>query len=89
MKRILVAFAVVAAAFTLQSHTVYPYDSCPEGWSSSGGTYYLPDIDDCHFYYECDSHDRPVLKECPPGLVWDVNLEVCNWPEDNTTPWRC
>ena len=30
----------------------------------------------------CDAGLNPVLMNCPDGLFWDTNLNVCNWPEN-------
>lgn len=40
---------------------------------------YLPDPGDCTKYCVC-SNGVAFQKECLPGLVWDTDMEVCNWP---------
>jgi hypothetical protein len=37
---------------------------------------------DCGSYYMCDAGLIPVLMNCPAGLYWDENLNVCNWPQN-------
>ena len=61
---------------TLYQQTFVPffYQSC------SKGPYY-PSPDDCAVYYQCSGKDDEYLRlSCPPGLHWDQNLSVCNWP---------
>ena len=43
---------------------------------------YYSTIADCTSYYMCDAGLNPVLMNCPDGLFWDSNLNVCNWPEN-------
>eukprot|EP00091_Calanus_sinicus_P017839 TRINITY_DN3872_c0_g1_i1.p1 TRINITY_DN3872_c0_g1~~TRINITY_DN3872_c0_g1_i1.p1 ORF type:complete len:121 (-),score=41.98 TRINITY_DN3872_c0_g1_i1:55-417(-) len=43
---------------------------------------FFPNEDDCGSYYMCDAGLNPVLMNCPDGLFWDENLDVCNWPEN-------
>ena len=41
-----------------------------------------PSVSDCGSYYMCDAGLNPVFMNCPDGLFWDENLNVCNWPEN-------
>ena len=33
-----------------------------------------------HKYFKC-SNGLPSLQSCPPNLIFDSSLGVCNWPE--------
>ncbi len=52
---------------------------CP--LSADGYSVFVPYPYDCTLYYHCVG-STPVLRECPAGLHFDTNLNVCNWPED-------
>lgn len=43
---------------------------------------HLPHDYDCTLFYKCDWGNR-VLFECPDGLYFNAELEVCDWPEDS------
>lgn len=47
----------------------------PDG---SGEIVFFPDPDDCHSYYEC-SNGEPIHMSCPDGLVWNPELDVCDF----------
>ena len=51
-------------------------------FSVSNPPTYSPSVSDCGSYYMCDAGLNPVLMNCPDGLFWDENLNVCNWPEN-------
>jgi len=34
----------------------------------------------CHKYFKC-SNGQPSMQSCPPNLIFDSSLGVCNWPE--------
>ena len=48
---------------------------CPEG-----GAPFVPHPTDCSLYYQCNG-DLPILMDCPDGLYFDPQLNVCNWPD--------
>jgi len=50
---------------------------CPD--SADGLTVFVPHPEDCSLFYVCHG-STPVLMECPPGLVFDPSLSVCNYP---------
>merc|ERR1712098_210304 len=50
---------------------------CPD--SDDGLALFVPHPVDCSKYYACHG-STPVLMECPPGLVFDPALNVCNYP---------
>ncbi|XP_078611413.1 uncharacterized protein LOC144881906 isoform X2 [Branchiostoma floridae x Branchiostoma japonicum] len=41
-----------------------------------------PDPENCDKFYQCvPGHPGPYQRDCPPGgLVFDAELQVCNWP---------
>lgn len=41
---------------------------------------FAPNPNDCNKYYLCDN-GRPLVQSCPPGLHWNKNLKICDWPE--------
>lgn len=43
------------------------------------GTY--PNSSDCSKYYTCDGGDM-YEKHCPPGLFYNAETKLCNWPEN-------
>ena len=49
--------------------------------SEDGYSVFVPHPTDCSLYYHCVGL-TPVLMECPGNLLFDKNLNVCNWPED-------
>ena len=51
---------------------------CPE--SQDGYAVFAPHPYDCSLYYECVGIN-PVLMSCPGSLEFDIQLNVCNWPE--------
>ena len=51
---------------------------CPE--SEDGYAVFAPHPYDCSLYYECVGV-TPVLMTCPGDLEFDIQLNVCNWPE--------
>ena len=51
---------------------------CPE--SEDGYAVFAPHPYDCSLYYECVGV-TPVLMTCPGVLEFDIQLNVCNWPE--------
>ncbi|KAJ9600290.1 hypothetical protein L9F63_009415, partial [Diploptera punctata] len=40
---------------------------------------FLPHEADCSKYYMC-SNGNPILQNCPPGLHFNLNSDVCDWP---------
>merc|ERR1712013_922793 len=51
---------------------------CPD--SADGLTVFVPLPTDCSKFFACHG-SRPILMECPPGLVFDPALNVCNYPQ--------
>ncbi|KAL0270895.1 UNVERIFIED_CONTAM: hypothetical protein PYX00_008168 [Menopon gallinae] len=46
---------------------------------------FLPDSEDDRIYYEC-RNGEPVRMKCPDGLVFNPNLNVCDWPKKTDKP---
>lgn len=40
----------------------------------------LPNPDDCGSFYKCDD-GVPFYYDCPAGLHFSPELQVCDWPE--------
>ncbi|XP_056641952.1 probable chitinase 10 [Diorhabda sublineata] len=40
---------------------------------------YFPYPYDCSKYYEC-SNGKAMLMDCPPGEVWNNEVQTCDWP---------
>ena len=40
---------------------------------------YHPDPANCVGFYLC-LFNKPVKFSCPPGTMWDDQLQTCNWP---------
>ncbi|XP_049267165.1 endochitinase-like [Rhipicephalus sanguineus] len=39
----------------------------------------LPHESDCSKYYHC-VHSKPLLQNCAPGTIFDIERQICNWP---------
>jgi hypothetical protein len=48
---------------------------CPSGYA------YVPDPSNCAVFYHCYNW-QPMKKLCPPGLFFDHQTLVCNWPHN-------
>ncbi|XP_049810107.1 peritrophin-1-like [Schistocerca nitens] len=67
----LLVLSVLAAVATATTPT------CPE---DDGATpVFYPDDTDTHGFWEC-SNGKAVHLECPAGLVWNANINACDWP---------
>ena len=53
---------------------------CPQ-WT--GEIIFLPDPEDCSWYYVCDK-TGPVHMPCPAGLWWNKLKNECDWPHETT-----
>ena len=79
-------------SFTILSSLLFLAQSEPlvrEDWpsfdvvcheSEDGYAVFAPHPYDCGLYYECVG-ETPVLMTCPGDLEFDIQLNVCNWPE--------
>lgn len=80
---------MMAAALTtmiIGQSVAYPAGSCYDPYGGKRNT--LPDTEYCAIFYTCDDWYQPVQHECPWGTVFNVSLEVCDWPEfSDTYPW--
>nr|AFD28282.1 chitin-binding protein [Holotrichia oblita] len=41
----------------------------------------LPDAENCAIFYKCDN-GVPVVQDCPDGLLFNADLDICDWPEN-------
>ncbi|GJQ76097.1 hypothetical protein Trydic_g1848, partial [Trypoxylus dichotomus] len=55
-----------------------PVGECPE--EDGEFVTLLPDASDCTIFYKCD-RGNPVLTNCPPGLYFNPQLTVCDFPD--------
>jgi len=62
---------LLATLTTIEASAV----ECPDG-----GAPFVPHPTDCSLYYQCNG-DLPILMDCPDGLYFDPQLNVCNWPD--------
>lgn len=49
------------------------------GVDCSTGQVYIPDPTSCNRFYQC-SNGTPYLFDCPSGLVFNPNMNVCDYP---------
>lgn len=53
-------------------------EKCPEEYDPSNDVF-LPHVD-CSKFYVC-TQEGAVEQNCPPGLHWSQNGNVCDWPQ--------
>ena len=70
-------FAAILVAFVSAEEP-----KCPE--VNGDDATLLPNPDDCSTFYECDE-GKPFLLECSPGLEYNPELRVCDYPNPNAT----
>ena len=46
-----------------------------------GGILHLPDPRNCSNFYKCDDQGRSYLFNCPPGLIYNPLIQVCDWSD--------
>jgi hypothetical protein len=93
MKKILLrlgAAAIVAAlaatmlvAFNTKSHDVIiecPEGEVPECPSDCEYPVFFPHPNDRHWFFHC-SNGMAYCKQCPADLIWNPNLETCDWSQ--------
>lgn len=69
-------------ATTTSTTLAVPAHECPEGDKCRFLPCYLPDTEDCAVFYECDPRtNQPRRLECPPGLYFDIVLNLCTFPD--------
>ncbi|XP_031367680.1 peritrophin-1-like, partial [Apis dorsata] len=81
MKATLAAFVAIFAAILVFVSAEIP-TSCPE--ENGEDAILLPNPDDCSTFYECNE-GKPFLMECSPGLEYNPELRVCDYPNPNAT----
>lgn len=54
-------------------------EKCPEEYDPSNDIF-VPHVD-CSKFYIC-TQEGAVEKNCPPGLHWNQNANVCDWPQN-------
>merc|ERR1712136_491075 len=58
-----------------------PACSPEERYNCAGLTVPQRDADDCSVFYNCDANiQNPCPSTCPPGLLFNQELMVCDWP---------
>ena len=59
--------------------TTYPINvQCKP--SEDGKPVFIPHPFECAKYFECQFQGGAISMSCPDGLVFDPDLEICNWP---------
>ncbi|KAJ3659894.1 hypothetical protein Zmor_011556 [Zophobas morio] len=67
--------------FTLAAFVAYSSQTVPHCPARDGAQpTYIPH-DDCTKFYEC-SNGEPYLFDCPAGLHFNPDKNVCDWPQD-------
>jgi len=56
--------------------------NCP-----TSGVVHLPYFGNCSLYWICSDGDA-TLRQCPPGLIYDPDLTVCNIESQVDCPWN-
>jgi len=52
-----------------------------ERYNCAGQTVPQRDADDCSVFYNCDANiQNPCPSACPPGLLYNDILKICDWP---------
>ena len=59
--------------------TLSPTKTPPCGVSCPDGALGLLPMLDCIGYYSCKTGEPTNLTPCPPGTIFDQNLQTCNW----------
>ncbi|XP_077514608.1 endochitinase-like isoform X2 [Amblyomma americanum] len=75
---------------TSSSTTAKPRPRPPPGSLPDCSDYtwdFYPHETDCSKYYQC-GHGKPMLRSCNSGTVWDIDRNICNWP-DNVSREEC
>jgi len=68
---------IVALAYAEEG----PACESSERYDCAGSTVPIRDANDCSKFYNCDSNiQTPCPSYCPPGLLFDDVLKLCNWP---------
>lgn len=43
--------------------------------------FYRGNPEDCNTYFQCN-HGAALLRNCAPGLFWNVDIGNCDWPRN-------
>lgn len=73
----ILALALATVSIALVSAT--PPPTCPPN-EVEDEVILLPNPDDCASYYACN-RGTPFLMKCYPGLEFNAELQICDWPE--------
>merc|ERR1712135_231867 len=72
---------IVAVAFAEEG----PACDSSERYNCAGLTVPQRDSDDCSVFYNCDANiQNPCPSTCPPGLLFNDVLKICDWPAQVT-----
>ncbi len=69
---------VAAAVIVWKASAAEPEQKCPEV-DPLDHTVLLPNPADCSTFYSC-SNGVPIRMNCPDGLEFNAELDVCDWP---------
>ena len=70
---------LVIFVIALGSNSAVNAVECPEEQDSK--TTFLPSPVDCSKFYVC-VHSRPVEMNCPEGLWFNTEFNICDYPEN-------
>ena len=77
MKVLISSFVLFLIA--LSTNSAVNAVECPEGQDNEIS--FLPSPVDCSKYYVC-VHSEPIEMECPAGLWFNNELNVCDFPDN-------
>lgn len=89
MKSLLIVVVVVAVVNIVPSQATNC--TCPDEVDvncppTGDDAVFFPHPDDCSMYCECEAEGCGSELDCPPGLLFDEDLNVCSWPDDVSIP---
>jgi len=68
-------------SFFMDEEIEGPACETDERFDCQGSLVFVRDENDCTTFYECDSNiQHPCPSHCPPGLVFNDVIQVCDWP---------
>jgi len=76
--KVFALLCIVAFAFAEEG----PACESSERYNCAGSTVPVRDSEDCTKFYNCDANiQTPCPSYCPPGLLYNDVLKICDWPE--------
>ncbi|XP_059471115.1 peritrophin-1-like [Neocloeon triangulifer] len=47
---------------------------------------FVPNLNDCSTFFQCNDVNMPVLMNCSEGLHFNVDTDLCDWPDKALCP---